>query len=109
MAQQISLDGTWGLSWTEFHDLEHFMTEELGGHRPLAARVPSPIHQVLLDAKLIDAPTVGLNALKARWVEEQHWISRRRFECPSEALEVPAWLVFDRFEYELEVRLNGRT
>ncbi|MBI4578631.1 MAG: hypothetical protein HY718_02960 [Planctomycetes bacterium] len=110
MAGSMSLNGTWGLTYAEglpLMDPAHYTAPELRGRRLLPARVPAPIHQVLMEAGLVDDPNVGMNSLKARWVEEQFWVYRHCFSAPAEALGEPAWLVFDRLEYEAEFWLNG--
>lgn len=102
----MSLNGTWELAWTE--DFPDFaFADDLPGRCVLPAAVPASIHQVLMDAGMLDDPRVGMNSLRARWVEEQTWVYRRDFTVPDEAVDKPAWLVFDRLEYEAVVKLNG--
>ena len=111
MSGSISLNGTWGLTYAEGHPLmspEQYTRPTLRGRRLMAAVVPAPIHQVLMDQGLIDDPRVGMNSLKARWVEEQFWIYRHAFEVPAEATNQHAWLVFDKIEHEAVIWLNGR-
>src|SRR5262249_9747365 len=68
----------------------------------------APIHKVLMDAGVLDDPNVGLNSLRARWVEEMYWAYRRAFNTP-EAMrpEDAAWLVFERLEMNAVIYLNG--
>ena len=110
MSGTLSLNGTWGLTWAEGAHLmtpEHYMAPTLRGRRLLPAAVPAPIHLVLMDTGLLDDPNVGLNSLRARWVEEMFWVYRHTFTAPAEAPDQPAWLVFDRLELEATVLLNG--
>lgn len=112
MFGSMSLNGTWALTYAEglpLNNPAHYTAAELRGRRLLSARVPAPIHQILTEAGQIEDPYVGMNSLKARWVEEQFWIYRHTFVAPAEALERAAWLVFDQLEYEAEVWLNGES
>ena len=109
MSSVISLNGTWGLTWAEGSHLMHpghYTGPTLRGRGLLPAPVPAPIHQVLEGAGLIESPYIGLNSLKARWVEEAFWIYRHTFSVPDEAVGQHAWLVFDRLELEATVWLN---
>lgn len=111
MPGTMNLNGRWGLTWAEGSGLmnpDHYTAPTLRGRKMLEAAVPAPIHTVLMDAGLIDDPNVGLNSLKARWVEEQFWIYRRSFVAPEESTRQHAWLVFDKLEYEAVVWLNGQ-
>ncbi|NLC55947.1 MAG: hypothetical protein GX774_03815 [Armatimonadetes bacterium] len=111
MSGSLSLNGTWGLTWAEGSHLmhpSHYLGPSLRGRRLLPAAVPAPIHQVLRAAGLLEDPNLGLNSLKARWVEEQFWIYRHTFTVPAEAAEQPAWLVFDKLELDTLVLLNGQ-
>jgi beta-mannosidase len=85
----------------------HYTGPTLDGRKLLDAEVPAPIHKVLMDLGLLEDPNLGLNSLKARWVEEMFWIYRHTFDAPPEAAEQAAWLVFDRLEYNAVVWLNG--
>lgn len=110
MAGTLSLNGTWNLYHAEGdHRLRlwHYTGEQLNGVKPLPAAVPAPIHQVLLDAGLLEDLNVGLNSLKARWVEERFWIYRRAFTVPDSALASQAWLTFARLELNAKILLNG--
>jgi beta-mannosidase len=123
----MSLNGTWGVIWAEGSPLvspDYLTAARFEGRKLLPAAVPAPIHKVLMDAGLLDDPNLGLNSLKARWVEEQYWVYRHSFEAPVEARgagvppesagETPAprdgvraWLAFDRIDTIATVWLNG--
>src|SRR5690348_13914570 len=106
MSGVISLNGTWGLTYSE-DTPDHYTGPRLEGRRLLPAAVPAPIHQVLMQAGLLDDPNFGMNSLKARWVEEQFWIYRRTFDAPPESLSQSARLVFEHLELDAVVFLNG--
>lgn len=107
----IDLNGTWSLTYAEGSHLvapASLVSEELRGRKLLPARVPAPIHVVLQEAGWIEDPELGMNSLRARWVEEMFWIYRHAFEVPDEAVATPAWLVFDWLEFDATVWLNGQ-
>jgi Beta-galactosidase/beta-glucuronidase len=103
----LSLNGTWKLAWSDDFPA-NLVAPALPGRCELDAAVPAPIHQVLMDAGLLDDPRVGLNSLKARWVEENYWAYRRTFATPDDlSPATPAYLCFDRLEMNAVVYLNG--
>lgn len=110
MAGSLDLNGIWRLSWTEgLHGRpDHGVGGEVDAGRYLEAPVPCEIHQVLQQQGLLEDPRVGLNSLRARWVEEQIWLYRRTFTAPPEALSQPAWLVFEQLDLQAVIYLNGR-
>jgi len=110
MSGSLCLNGTWGLTYAEGTGLvnaDHYTAPSLRGKRLMPAAVPAPIHRVLMDAGLIDDINVGMNTLKARWVEEQFWVYRHTFRVPAEAMEQNSWLVFEKLEFDATVWLNG--
>ncbi len=110
MSGSLCLNGTWGLTFAEgtpLIDPVNYTGPVLPGRRLLEVAVPAPVHAALMNAGIIDDPNIGLNSLKARWVEEMHWIYRRTFRVPAAALEQRAWLVFEKLEYDAVVWLNG--
>ena len=60
-----------------------------------------------MDAGVLDEVNIGLNSLKARWVEEVYWIYRHTFTAPADSAAQPAWLSFARLELDAVVWLNG--
>ena len=111
MGGVLSLNGAWSLTWAEGSHLMHpghYTGVNLRGRGLLPAAVPAPIHQVLETAGLLEPVNIGLNSLRARWVEEQFWIYRHHFSVPAEALAQQAWLTFDRLELEATIWLNGQ-
>jgi beta-mannosidase len=105
--QQVSLSGTWQLTWHD--DAPQFLVApEAPGRLQLEANVPAPVHYALMQAGLLEDPRFGLNALRARWVEEQFWVYRRQFLTPPNIkAKIPVWLDFALLEYDAVVYLNG--
>ncbi len=102
----LSLNGDWQLTWSEdCPDVP--AAPDAPGQMWIPARVPAPVHEVLMEAGLLDDPNVGLNSLRARWVEEQYWVCRLAFDAPDGALAGSQWLVFEWLELDASVRLNG--
>ncbi|MCX7598731.1 MAG: hypothetical protein N2512_07650 [Armatimonadetes bacterium] len=101
----LSLNGTWDLTYSEDNP-DYYCGPRFEGRKMLAAEVPAPVHDALMAAGLLEDPNIGLNSLRARWVEEAFWIYRRTFEAPAEALDAAAWLVFERLEMNAVVWLN---
>lgn len=102
----LSLNGAWGLTYSEDNP-DYYCGPWLEGRKMLPAPVPATVHEALMAAGLLEDPNIGLNSLRARWVEEAFWIYRRTFEAPAEALHAAAWLVFERLEMNALVWLNG--
>ena len=109
MPQALSLNGAWELAWHD--EFPQFLTAETAPLRTtLTANVPEPVHATLMRHGLLDDPRVGLNSLKARWVEEQFWVYRKTFTSPL----APAprgesvVLIFDLLEYDAVIYLNGQ-
>jgi len=110
MSGSLLLNGTWGLTYAEGLLLmppDHYTGVVLYGRELMPATVPAPIHQVLQEAGVIDDPHIGLNSLKARWVEEMFWVYRHTFSVPAEAVDQYAWLTFEKLELDAIVSLNG--
>lgn len=109
MAGSIDLNGTWQVSWTEgLHGRrEHGPANELDAARYVDIEVPCEIHRALVNAGILEDPNIGINSLKARWVEEQMWIYRKVFSAPEEATHEPAWLCFSGLDLHAIIYLNG--
>lgn len=105
-----SLNGVWGLTWVEGSALvgsPYYTGEKCEARELLPAAVPAPIHRVLMDLGMLEDPNLGLNSLRARWVEEQFWTYRHTFVPEEAALGAPTWLCFDWLELMARVWLNG--
>jgi beta-mannosidase len=110
MSGFLSLNGTWQLGFAEGGTglfWSQLTAPQVPGLHLLDARVPAPVHQVLLEAGLLEDPNIGLNSLRARWVEEMWWVYRRNFDVPAAALTERATLSFDLLDYEATIFLNG--
>jgi beta-mannosidase len=106
----LSLDGTWQLGHSdgERGRPAYALDPKHAADRYFPAQVPGCVHLDLLKVGLIDEPTLGLNSLRARWVEECIWTYRREFIVPAEALGRPAWLVFGQLDLDAKIYLNGK-
>lgn len=71
----LDLNGTWQLAWSD--DLRghagHMERDNPDGCFCIDAQVPGEVHLDLKRAGLIGDVHLGLNALQARWVEENRW------------------------------------
>ena len=86
MYKRIDLNGTWKLRWSDGQRgdrLPRAIGPKAGVLPALEAQVPGEVHLDLMRAGLIGDPSLGLNALAARWVEEAVWYYRRTFDAPA--------------------------
>lgn len=110
MTNRIDLNGTWNLYWSDGYRGEPIHKLWTPGQtlRPvLTAQVPGEVHLDLMRAGLIKEPAVGLNAHRARWVEEMIWYYHRTFQAPGLAPGDRAYLVFEQLDLAAIVYLNG--
>ena len=109
MKGTLDLNGVWQVSWTEgLHGRgEHACAQQFDRLRYIDLPVPCELHRALTQVGILEDPNVGLNSLKARWVEEQLWIHRREFTAPEQAATSPAWLVFEGLDLNATIYLNG--
>jgi len=110
MAKRFSLNGTWGLWWTDGQrgePMNRLWAADADKSRVLTAEVPGEVHLDLIRAGLIEEPGIGLNCLKARWVEETIWYYRRAFQAPALQPGERAFLVFEQLDLAAVVHLNG--
>lgn len=105
----ISLAGDWLVSWTDgdHGGKEDYLHPISDGGRYLRLPFPGSLQSRLQEAGLIDDPRVGINYLKARWVEEKMWILRRAFDLPAEAAGQPAYLRIDVLDGVASLAVNG--
>jgi len=112
MYGRIDLNGTWQLTWVEGSPLMRagpWVAGDLSGVSMLQARVPAPVHQVLMENGLLRDLNIGLHSLEARWVEEQFWIYRCRFRLPvGLGDDMHYRLRFDRLEMNARIFLDGK-
>jgi beta-mannosidase len=110
MRGRMSLNGTWKLSWAEgdaLMNVGQLTADKLGTRFSMDAHVPAPIHKVLMDAGMLEDVNIGMNSLKARWVEEMYWVYRRHFSVSTASMNGTALLKFNRLELDAEVFLNN--
>ena len=111
MQTRIELDGEWSLRWSDGQRGDR-LARALGAHwdvlPAIPAQVPGGVHLDLMRAGLLAEPSVGLNHLAARWVEETVWYYRRTFTAPDLAADERAWLTFECLDLAASIYLNGR-
>jgi len=109
MMKVFDLNGTWKLTWSDGHRgrMKYAEREETDESRYIDAQVPGEIHLDALNAGWIEEPTIGTNCLAARWIEENLWSYRRRFDVPAEALHGRCWLHFEGLDLAARILLNG--
>lgn len=124
----ISLNGEWEIHWSTgqrggspyvYHGLDNSdINSELKGlprklegeYKPagwIPATVPGEVHLDLLKAGIIENPNYGINAFKARFVEELVWYYRRTFDLPCDFQGEEIFLCFERLDLNAIVYLNG--
>lgn len=106
MLSSLDLGGVWKV---RAHDgmPEYYCSENADERRFMEVRVPGELHLELERLGQIEDCRIGMNALAARWVEEQIWIYRTRFDAPSEAVQRHSWLVFEGLDLDAAIYLNG--
>ncbi|MDI7276351.1 MAG: hypothetical protein QME94_10255, partial [Anaerolineae bacterium] len=111
MNKRIDLNGTWSLRWTDGQRGDR-LPRALGAYADLLpaipGQVPGEVHLDLVRAGLLAEPTIGLNCLAARWVEETMWYYRRTFTAPALAAGEHAQLVFECLDLAATIYLNGQ-
>ena len=105
----LSLDGIWKLRGFdgEHGQPETFCVENAEERTFIEAQVPGEVHLDLERNGWIPDCNLALNAQSARWVEEQVWVYRTRFQAPLEAVAQHSWLVFDGLDLNAVIYLNG--
>jgi beta-mannosidase len=107
---RISLAGEWQVTWTEGQhgQTAHAFQPLQDPGRYLRMAFPGTVHAGLEQAGLIQDPRIGIHSLQARWVEEQYWILRRKFDLTAEAASQPAFLHVDVLDGVAQVAVNGK-
>lgn len=124
----LSLNGKWKIRWStgqrggtpfvikniDDHDhmnevkgLKRQLPGSYNGRGWLNATVPGDVHLDLMEQGILDDPYVGINLLKARWVEECVWHYRRTFDAPEQAVNGRATLIFKGLSLTAIIYLNG--
>jgi len=112
MNERINLNGEWQLTWFDGQRGDTaarvIAADDAQLGHALSAQVPGEIHLDLIRAGLLAEPTVGLNCLHARWVEESQWLYRRTFDAPALAASQRAFLTFAGLDLAAVIYLNGQ-
>jgi beta-mannosidase len=109
----LSLNGVWQVTWTDGghgpRDMEVFRTVSFHNdpEKYIDVPVPMELHKALQQKGIIDDPDIGINSLKARWVEEQYWQYRTSFTPPDASLGKENWLYFEQLDLNAHIYLNG--
>ncbi|EHY61208.1 hypothetical protein HRR83_000968 [Exophiala dermatitidis] len=72
-------------------------------------KVPSTVHQDLIDNKLLEDPFIGFNEIKAEWVGLKSWIYRTQIATPPAPDGSKVILAFDGLDTFAHVKLDGKT
>jgi len=109
MLSILDLNGCWKIRGFDGQNgsPEAYCAEAADERTFIEAQVPGEIHLDLERAGLIADCNVGTNARSARWVEEQVWVYRTRFNAPPDAVAQRAWLVFEGLDLNAVIYLNG--
>lgn len=111
MSERIDLNGTWKVRWYDNQRGDRhtrLFEPDAVLDRAWDAQVPGEIHEDLIRLGLIKEPTLGLECLSARWVEEMFWHYRRSFQSSSLLVGERAWLVFEGLALAAVIYLNGK-
>ena len=111
MSKRIDLNGVWKLRWCDGQRgdrLPRLLEPKADLSRAWDASVPGEVHATLVKHGVIAEPTVGLNCLQSRWVEETVWHYRRAFRAPKLGKGERAWLVFEGLDLDAVIHLNGK-
>ena len=111
MNQKIDLNGSWQLRWNDGQrgdHIERLLGPDADMSRAIEAHVPGEVHLDLVRAGLIAEPTVDLNCLAARWVEQTYWGYRRTFDAPALEPGERAFLTLERLDLAAIIYLNGQ-
>lgn len=104
----ISLAGTWNITWSDgLHGkMEHFLQSVADPDRYLSCPFPGSIQAGLIANGCLEDPRIGINSLKARWVEENFWILRRTFDIPADAIDTHPLLYIEKLEGVAKIAVN---
>ncbi|WP_319586256.1 sugar-binding domain-containing protein [uncultured Desulfobulbus sp.] len=110
MLSKLDLNGKWKVKGFDGQhgQPEGFISAGADERTFITAQVPGDVHLDLEAAGLIGDVNIGMNAQSARWVEEQIWVYRTRFDAPADAVAQNAWLVFEGLDLNAVIYLNGQ-
>jgi beta-mannosidase len=72
-------------------------------------KVPSTVHQDLIDNNRLKHPFVGFNEAEAEWVGLENWTYKTTIARPSVSPDARVVLAFDGLDTFAHVKLSGRT
>jgi len=106
---EISLAGEWMVTWEDgLHGkTSHAVHPVEDEFRYISMNFPGSIHTNLEKLGIIEDPRIGINSLKARWVEEHFWILRKKFYIPEEAVNQSPRLIIEVLDGVGQVFVNG--
>jgi len=105
----MDLSGVWRVTWSDSGRglADKGVGEKMDPSWYFDANVPGELHLDMMAAGIVDDPRVGINVLKARWVEDVLWSYRKHFEVPKEALSGRCWLYLESIDLAADIYLNG--
>ncbi|KIW18524.1 hypothetical protein PV08_02812 [Exophiala spinifera] len=71
-------------------------------------KIPSTVHQDLINCGRLKDPFIGFNETRAEWVGLKSWTYRTTFASPGVSPETKVVLAFDGLDTFAHVRLNGK-
>ncbi|RPI63431.1 MAG: hypothetical protein EHM48_02455, partial [Planctomycetaceae bacterium] len=108
----IDLSGTWQLRFADGGRGASHKRMLADDPQELAkswnAIVPGCVHMDMLAAGIIKEPSIGMNILDSRWVEECTWYYRREFVISRMVGSRHARLVFENLDLAANIYLNGK-
>ncbi len=106
---RLDLNGKWDLRWADGQrgGANNYAAEEGHSFKALEAIVPGEVHLDLIRAGMIKEPTLYMNVLDCRWVEECIWTYKKVFYVPEEAVTAHAWINFEGLDYNARILLNS--
>ena len=113
-ANQFSLNGSWKVTWNDGNHGPNSIEGFIGINplndtlRYIDVDVPMDLNAAMQKSRMVGDFNFGANYLSSRWVGEQYWQYYKQFIAPSEALNKPVWLKFDRLDYSANIYLNGQ-
>lgn len=105
-----TLNGKWDLRQEDINlsrkDIKKILLHKKGW---ISTPVPGDIHQGLIAAKIVEEPSVGLNASKAVWTREKSWWLRKIFQLSATEINLSKHieLCLDGLDYDAWIFING--
>jgi len=105
-----ALNGKWDLRQEDINvsreDIQKVLLQKKGW---MPTPVPGDIHQGLIAAKIIEEPSIGLNAPKAIWTREKSWWLKKTFQLSASEVKLSKHieLCLDGLDYSAWIFING--